>query len=66
MNEFREHVREADPEYPRMCKMKFKPSSMKDFPISELYDTLGTTKVRNCLNVYYLKFLLVIEINYIF
>jgi len=57
MNNFRKHVREADPECPRMCKMKFKPSSMKGFPISELYDTLGTTKVRNDLIVYYyLKF----------
>ncbi|VYS67775.1 unnamed protein product [Arabidopsis thaliana] len=44
MNKFRNHVREADPECPRMCKMKFKASSMKGFPISELYDTLGTTK----------------------
>ncbi|XP_002883754.2 uncharacterized protein At3g43530 [Arabidopsis lyrata subsp. lyrata] len=44
MNQFREHVVSADPECPRMCKMKFKPSSMKDFPMSELYDSLGTTK----------------------
>ncbi|XP_020874114.1 uncharacterized protein At3g43530 [Arabidopsis lyrata subsp. lyrata] len=44
MNQFREHVVSADPECPRMCKMKFKPSSMKGFPMSELYDSLGTTK----------------------
>ncbi|KAG7578794.1 hypothetical protein ISN45_Aa03g029570 [Arabidopsis thaliana x Arabidopsis arenosa] len=43
MNQFREHVVSADPECPRMCKMKFKPSSMKGFPMSELYDSLGTT-----------------------
>lgn len=47
MNQFREHVVSADPECPRMCKMKFKPSSMKGFPMSELYDSLGTTKVRD-------------------
>lgn len=46
MNNFREDVRQASPECPRMCKMKFKSSSLKGFPISDVYNKLGTTKVR--------------------
>ena len=38
------------------CKMKFKPSSMKGFPISELFDCLVETNVGNCVDVFDLEF----------
>ncbi|CAB81793.1 putative protein [Arabidopsis thaliana] len=41
---FCEDIESADPQCPRMCKMKFKSSTMKGFPMSDVYDKLGTTK----------------------
>ena len=38
------------------CKMKFKPSSMKGLPISELFDCLVETNVGNCVDVFDLEF----------
>ncbi|XP_020879893.1 uncharacterized protein At3g43530-like isoform X2 [Arabidopsis lyrata subsp. lyrata] len=43
-NTFCVDVGSADPKCPRMCKTKFKPSTMKGFPMSDVYDKLGTTK----------------------
>ncbi|KAL1193996.1 hypothetical protein V5N11_009666 [Cardamine amara subsp. amara] len=43
-NNFREDVRDAHAECPRMCKMKFKACHHKGFPMSYLYDKLDTTK----------------------
>ncbi|KAG7572657.1 hypothetical protein ISN44_As09g010140 [Arabidopsis suecica] len=43
-NTFCVDVGSADPNCPRMCKTKFKPSTMKGFPMSDVYDKLGTTK----------------------
>ena len=45
------------------CKMKLKPSSMKRFPISELFDCLGETNVGNCVDVFDLEFYLVIKLK---
>ncbi|XP_019082610.1 PREDICTED: uncharacterized protein At3g43530-like [Camelina sativa] len=42
-NNFLKSVREANPEFSRMCKSKFKQSHLKSFPMSDLYDTLSTT-----------------------
>ncbi|CAD5318279.1 unnamed protein product [Arabidopsis thaliana] len=41
---FCEDIESADPQFPRMCKMKFKSNTMKGFPMSDVYDKLGTTK----------------------
>ncbi|XP_020879010.1 uncharacterized protein At3g43530-like [Arabidopsis lyrata subsp. lyrata] len=45
-NTFREDVSNvrAYRRCPRMCRMKYKPSKMKGFSLTEIYDCLGTTK----------------------
>ncbi|XP_024014812.1 uncharacterized protein At3g43530-like [Eutrema salsugineum] len=41
---YREEAKGADIECPRMCKTKFRPFTLKGFPLSDLYETLGNTK----------------------
>ncbi|XP_024010757.1 uncharacterized protein At3g43530-like [Eutrema salsugineum] len=41
---YREEAKGADIECPRMCKTKFRPFTLKGFPLSDLYKTLGNTK----------------------
>ncbi|XP_024006547.1 uncharacterized protein At3g43530-like [Eutrema salsugineum] len=44
-NKYREDVRGAGRDCPRMCRQKFQPFTLKGFPLSELYKTLGNTRV---------------------
>ncbi|XP_024005036.1 uncharacterized protein At3g43530-like [Eutrema salsugineum] len=44
-NKYREDVRGAGRGCPRMCRKKFQPFTRKGFPLSELYETLGNTRV---------------------
>ncbi|XP_024013043.1 uncharacterized protein At3g43530-like [Eutrema salsugineum] len=44
-NKYREDVRGAGRGCPRMCRQKFQPFTLKGFPLSELYETLGNTRV---------------------
>ncbi|XP_024013145.1 uncharacterized protein At3g43530-like [Eutrema salsugineum] len=44
-NKYREDVRGAGRDCPRMCRQKFQPFTLKGFPLSELYETLGNTRV---------------------
>ncbi|KAG7548022.1 Reverse transcriptase domain [Arabidopsis suecica] len=50
-NTFREDVSNvrAYRRCPRMCRMKYKPSKMKGFSLTEIYDCLGTTKIHSML-----------------
>ncbi|XP_024016723.1 uncharacterized protein At3g43530-like [Eutrema salsugineum] len=41
---YREKAKGADIECPQMCKTKFRPFTLKGFPLSDLYETLGNTK----------------------
>ncbi|XP_024013948.1 uncharacterized protein At3g43530-like [Eutrema salsugineum] len=44
-NKYREDVRGAGRDCPRMCRQKFQQFTLKGFPLSELYETLGNTRV---------------------
>ncbi|XP_024014425.1 uncharacterized protein At3g43530-like [Eutrema salsugineum] len=44
-NKYREDVRGAGRGCPRMCRQKYQPFTLKGFPLSELYETLGNTRV---------------------
>ncbi|KAG7543369.1 hypothetical protein ISN45_Aa07g032870 [Arabidopsis thaliana x Arabidopsis arenosa] len=50
-NTFREDVSNVRAYHrcPRMCRMKYKPSKMKGFSLTEIYDCLGTTKIHSIL-----------------
>lgn len=43
--EFREPVPDFHEECPRMCKNRFKKTSMKGYPLEDIYAALGETKV---------------------
>ncbi|XP_056850690.1 uncharacterized protein At3g43530-like [Raphanus sativus] len=43
--EFRERVAGCMSNCPRMCKSRFQNNSMKGYPLSDLYDVIGETKV---------------------
>ncbi|XP_024010319.1 uncharacterized protein At3g43530-like [Eutrema salsugineum] len=44
-NKYRDEVRGSERDCPRMCRQKFQSFTLKGFPLSELYETLGNTKV---------------------
>ena len=43
--QFREHVAGCLANCPRMCKWRFQSNSMKGYPLEDLYNALGKTKV---------------------
>lgn len=45
---FRVDVPLARKDCPRMCKRKFKKECMKGFPLDDINEALGSTKVRFC------------------
>ena len=47
--EFRVAVPDCLEECPRMCKSRFKKTSMKGYPLEDIYAALGNTKVYACI-----------------